>query len=189
VRAMMLLVMVGLLLLWPALRLSQDRWASQSRTMMLLSGRSGPISVLMDWLGLALIAQAVVWSFKITANWTVHQTLWIDAAVLSWSLLAAALVAWGVQWRGNIPRAVAMLLCVGLFWGEPLVYSLMTPRLADSPPWRMRISPLQTIWHLSEPGGLWSVEPWHTQVLAVAVAAVVAWVLVLIMSRQPSQAA
>lgn len=195
VRAMMLLVMVGLLLLWPALRLSQDRRWAPNR---LLTGWDapagvamlpppGPFSVLMDWLGMALIAQAVVWPFKITASWTLSQTLWVNAAVLSWSLLVAALVAWGVQQRRGLLRTATMLLCVALFLGEPLLMSL-APSTASIANWRMHISPLQTIWHLTQPGGAWSFDPWTTQVLAVMAAAFAAWTLVfLLRPRQQTQ--
>jgi hypothetical protein len=197
VRLMMLAVMVGLVVLWPALRLSQDRWVpffmaggraaagggpAGGRTHAARRG-GDPWSVLSDWVGLAAVTQAVIWPFTFTAGWTLTQTLWMDAAVLSWGFLAAAMVAWGVRSSAAWARTTMMAACILFFLGEPAAMSV-TQMIAGPDPalaWTMRISPLATIWHLAEPGGLWSAQPFSEHILIVAIASIIAWILVIAM--------
>jgi len=171
VRWMMLAVMIGLMLLWPMLRLSLDQSGRYPRGM-------GPLAIALDWVGLALIVQAVIWPFIVTARWSLTQALWMNGAVLSWSLLIAALLAWGVGTTRAFGRMMVMFICVAIMLGEPLAMALW-----PQPGLTMRISPIQTIWELSQPGGLWRVHPWDEQVTFVAIAAACAWAVVLIAHR------
>jgi hypothetical protein len=71
-----------------------------------------------------------------------------------------------------------MFVCVLLMFGEPalLAFSSAFHGLGGHGAWRMRITPLQTISGLSSQPVHWRPDPWRSQVVAAALAAVVAWV-------------
>ena len=158
---------IGLMALWPTVRLSLDRG----------DFRYTNTEVLMEWLALTTIFQAVVWPLGITAQWSFLQTLWLDGAVVAWSLLTALFVATGVRSRRTFHRLLATALCLLVLVGEPLIMTLVSigVRPGQSHGWVMRISPIQTIWALSEMPIEWSSGPWRTNVATVAVAAAVGW--------------
>ena len=180
VRWMVLAALSGLMLLWPAFRLSQDYPVAQGYG----STASGPTAmppgrVLLDWLSLNIVFQAVVWPLHVTAGWSVSQTLLLDAAVASWSLVTALLIAWGGRHRIGTQRTWAMVLCLLLVAGEPLVMVLM-----NNATWHMRVSPIETIWVLTGPAGSWSADPWIERVAAVAAAAIWGWGVLAIFNRR-----
>ena len=170
---------IGLMALWPTVRLSLDRGGL----------RYSATEVLMEWLALMTIFQAVVWPLGITAQWSFLQTLWLDGAVVAWSLLTALFVATGVRSRHTLHRLLATAFCLLLLVGEPLVMTLMSlgARPGQGHGWVMCISPIQTVWALSEVPIEWSSGPWRTNVAAVAVAAAVGWAVFVLFSRHKAR--
>lgn len=164
-RWMLMLTTLGFTGVWPIVRLSLDppRAVTPSK------------ALIVEWVALAGILQAVVWPLALTAGWEAAQTFWIDSAILAWSLLNGAIVAVALRSGGAGPRAAAATLCMLVLFAEPLVLALAggTDPAATTPV--MRISPLQTLWTLSEEGRAWAGAPWRVNVLAAAAAAVLAW--------------
>ncbi len=169
-RWMVLLAVVGLMLVWPAIRLSEGGM------------RLTLPAVWVEWLCLILVFQAVVWLLRALSGWRMDQTVWLDAAVAAWSLLTAAVVGLGVRWPRAWPRTVAMVLCALLVLGEPLavaLVSLVWPAAAR-PIWSMHLSPLPTVWALAHPVVDVTLGPWPERVMFAAAGAVTAWVVVVI---------
>lgn len=187
-RWMVFASVTGLMLLWPVIRLSQDlaiggRLSAEVAPIggpaMLRRHPSprlvgGPGLALADWLALIIVFQAVIWPLRLSAGWSITQTIWLDGAIVAWSLLVAAIVAVGSLARRGRYRAMAMLLCVLLMFAEPAALALLR-RAGVYVAWQMHVSPLQAIWGLSTPPVLWEPDPWRFQVVAVAGAALVAW--------------
>lgn len=185
VRWMVFASVVGLMLAWPAVRLAQvrpaDVWAmgepARGRLILLLT--------FLEWLCLVLVFQAVIWPLGLVARWELEQTLWLDTAVLGWSLVIAALTAWGCQsTRGGV-RAVAMAACVLVVVGEPAAVALWTLGASEpmGPAWAMRVSPVQTLWALTHEGALWDGDPWRIRAGTAAAAGVLAWALLPVLVR------
>lgn len=171
-RWMIFSAVVGLMVLWPVLRLSQDGPDHEGAPAGVL-GR-----VLLDWISLNLVMQTVIWPLHMIGGWSFPQTLWLDAALASWSLLTGVFIAAGCRsslaWR----RVLCSVMALGLLVGEPLAMWLVNlGRSADHAlVWTMRVSPLQTLWHMTTRSSLWEPEPWATHVLIVASAAVLGWI-------------
>ena len=172
-RWMVLSAVVGLMLMWPVVRLS-ERTPRGGRASILPG-------VLVEWLCLVLVFQAVVWPLRVISDWRTDQTVWLDLAVVGWSLLTAALVALGLQWRRPVPRTAMMGLCALLVVGEPMVMWLAGV-VGLGAAWSMRVSPLETVWMLSHPIAAVRLAPWPGRVLTAAVAGVLAWVVLAVMS-------
>jgi hypothetical protein len=152
---------VGLMVLWPLLRLSQD-----------IEPHIGVPQTLWDWLCLNLAFQAAIWPLQVNISWSLWQVVWIDAAIAAWSLLTGALIATGIQWRSGIGRMFAMAMCLAMLLGEPLVIWLINlTRPGDPVGWTLRISPLSALGDLTGGGP----QNWTLHVIAVVVAAAALW--------------
>ncbi len=103
---------------------------------------------------------------QITAGWQTMQTMWLNAALLAWSLLAGLFIAVGKRTFSSVHRSVSMLICVGLIFGEPLLQVIATKS------WYMIISPVSTINQLLN-GQITAVATTH--ITTVALAACVGW--------------
>ena len=194
-RWMIFASLIGLMLLWPVIRLSQELavGGGHSAEVAPLGGPamlrrypsqrllSGPGLALADWLALMIVFQAVIWPLRLSAGWSIGQSLWLDAAIAAWSLLVAAIIAVGSLARQGTYRALAMLLCVLLMFAEPTLMVLMR-RAQINVAWQMHISPIQAIWGLSTSPVLWQPDPWRFQIIAVALGAVVAWLGAILIS-------
>ena len=186
---------IGMMVLWPAWRLSQHRTqrpvgagrdhgstSTSNDSIVAQEGyqvpQVGPGVIFRDWLSLNLVFQAVIWPLKISAQWGLGQTLWLDAAIASWSLLTAALVAWGSLATHGGKRTVAMALCLLVILGEPLVMGLMN--LGNSGiTWQLRISPLYALSVLAGKPWSWTAAMWPAQIISVALAAMIGWLIVV----------
>src|SRR5206468_387657 len=138
-----------------------------------LSGARPIVRVLVDWFSLNLVLQAVIWPLRLIADWPLSQTLWIDAALAGWSLLAGLLVAWGCRSNRGGDRTAVMLLCMLIVLGEPAALAVLgaaAPRSGVH--WVMRISPVQTLYHLTAQDPDWMPRPWTWITASVAGAAV-----------------
>ena len=192
---------IGLLVLWPAVRLSQDLLAlDPGREHPGAAERLGPGSeafdvhvlavLLLDWLSLNLVFQVVIWPMRLYATWGFQQTLWIIATVMTWSLVSGLIVAWGcleplmhpgarpARHRRTFRRPLAMLLCLGLLFAEPLFMVLVDALPASSPSggWTMRISPIELLWQLTRHPSKFALAPWPGVIGAMAVAGILGWV-------------
>ncbi|MBL4702649.1 MAG: hypothetical protein JKX85_15490 [Phycisphaeraceae bacterium] len=171
----------GMMVVWPALQLSQLRYiVSQTG-----SNENQPISVpartwvvFVQWLCLALVNQSVLWPLQITANWSMMQSLWINAALLAWSLLIGLFIAVGKRSIESLPRTIAMLICVGLLFGEPVLQAVFGQS------WSMLISPVSTMSQLL----INQVTPAvATHITAVALASCVGWGILGIIQAAPAE--
>ena len=171
----------GMMVVWPALQLSQLRYiVSQTG-----SNENQPISVpartwvvFVQWLCLALVNQSVLWPLQITANWSMMQSLWINAALLAWSLLIGLFIAVGKRSIESLPRTIAMLICVGLLFGEPVLQAVFGQS------WSMLISPVSTMSQLL----INQVSPAvATHITAVALASCVGWGILGIIQAAPAE--
>lgn len=168
-------MMVGMLIIWPALTLSQTRYIVRKHHHEPnpdgLPGMPIPVPmrtwvVFVQWLCLGLVNQSVLWPLQITAGWATYQTMWINAALLSWSLLIGLFIAVGKRSFSSVHRTLAMLICVGLVFGEPLLQAMLNTS------WHMMISPLNTV-HQLLLGHITNSVTSH--ITGVALAACVGW--------------
>lgn len=173
-------MLFGMLVIWPALQLSQTRYVirkshghQEGTPDIEPTDQIVPIPVPMrtwvvfvQWLCLALVNQSVLWPLQITAGWQTVQTMWINAAMLSWSLLAGLFIALGKRTFVSMHRTFALLICVCLMFAEPILQAFIGKS------WYMTISPLSTVHHLL----LGQVDTTVTShITAVALAACVGW--------------
>lgn len=165
VRWMMFAGSLGLMLVWPAFRLSQRVSRDEPG--------HGAVQVLLDWLAMVGVYQAVIWSLHLLAGWPLVRGLWLDAAVLSWSLLTALIVAVSRRWPHGWARLTGMGLCIALVFAEPVALWLFVVGGGD--PWSMRVSPIQAFWELTQPPSESRLQPWDTRTLMVAFVAVTGW--------------
>ena len=173
IRAMLFGSTTGMALLWPAWRLAQDDQPARINPTFAIT----PADVFVEWASMALLFQAVIIPLRMTARWTLHQTIWLDAAFLAWTLLAAGIVAWGARRNNHKRRSLAMLLCALLLFGEPALLAItanLAPTLAA---WNLITSPLQVIWNLSVPPAAYNHQPPTTHILAATTAALFTWTL------------
>ncbi|XAM01446.1 hypothetical protein OT109_08625 [Phycisphaeraceae bacterium D3-23] len=163
VRWMLFAGLLGMMLVWPALRLSQPVHVREP-------GRGGAQAFL-DWLAMVLVFQAVIWSLRLIAGWTIMRGYWLDAAFISWTLLTALVVAWGRTSASGWVRTFAFGVCLGIVLAEPLslvVFGVPGPEA-------MRVSPLQTVWALTHLPANASLSPWDGRIIVVGVSAVLGW--------------
>ncbi len=141
-------VLLGLVVLWPMLRLSQLRPEEQRQS------SRGPAWVLGEWLCLSLVVQAVVWPLMLNAGWGVVQVLWLDLLFVTWGLVAALVIAVGERVATARARILAMVVCVLLVFGEPAALWLLNAMAGGgSVTWPMSLSPVPVIWRITHEFG------------------------------------
>ncbi len=182
VRRMTVACMIGMLAVWPAIRLSQPPETDLDRTMARTNPRLAIVyGVWVDWLCLFAVFQLVLWSLTIGVAWSAAQALWLDAGIAASSLLAAGVVAWGAMGHSPMRRVLATALCLALILAEPAVMWLigeLAPRAALGD--FMKVSPIQTLWALCEPPATWTPWPWGHHVLSTLAGAIVIWTAVVL---------
>ncbi|MBX2851800.1 MAG: hypothetical protein KTR15_08660 [Phycisphaeraceae bacterium] len=165
VRWMMFAGSFGLMLAWPAFRLSQQVRSDEPG--------HGALQVLLDWLAMIGVYQAVIWSLHLLAAWPLIRGVWLDAAVMAWSLLTALIVAAARRWPYGWARTAAMALCIALVFAEPVVLWLVV--ISGGEAWPMRVSPIQAFWELTKPPSRGTIQPWDKRTLMIAFVAVSGW--------------
>lgn len=165
VRWMMFAGSFGLMLVWPAFRLSEQVKSDEP-------GHGG-LAVLLDWFAMVGVYQAVIWSLHLLAGWPLVRGVWLDAAALSWSLLTALIVAAARRWPTGLARMVGMGLCIALVFAEPVLIWLTV--ISGGQAWSMRVSPIQAFWELTQPPSQGTISPWDERTLTIAIVAVMGW--------------
>ncbi len=107
VAVMLLCVMIGLLIGWPLLRLSERPFAQPVR------------QVALDLLVLVALVQVVVWPLRLVTPWPPLRTAAVDATLAGWLLLVGAIVASAAGSARAGPRIAAMGACVLLCVAAP----------------------------------------------------------------------
>ncbi len=171
VRWMVYAAMVGMLLVWPAFRLSQTRRRASSAfpEPMPLIGTLG------DWLSLNLVLQAVVWPLQLIAQWSLTQTLWLIAALAAWSALIGVFIALGRCRRAASARTAAMLACVAVVLGESMLRVLIETTGRSVGDWRL--SPIGPLWELTAKREQFALAELPLTIALTAAAALLGWVL------------
>jgi hypothetical protein len=170
VRWMMFAGSFGLMLVWPAFRLSQQVRSDEPG--------HGALQVLLDWIAMIGVYQAVIWSLHLLAAWPLVRGIWLDAAVMAWSLLTALIVAAARRWPYGWARLAGMGLCIALVFGEPVLMWLAV--LNGGQPWSMRVSPIHTFWELTQPPSRGQISPWDQRTLMIALVAVMGWAALIL---------
>ena len=188
-RWVFLTMMMGMTVLWPALRLSVDgpqiRQTTRRRTVRYRD-------VLVDWISLNLLNQVVLWAFYYHFRKPMELIVVMHLAVAGWSLLSAGIVAWGVRSRDGRARATAMLLCVLLVLGEPVAMVIANVfggyfhllNQGQTLAWSMRVSPLEVIWSLTQPGRATDFTGALPTIASVWAGGVIAWILLVVLRRR-----
>lgn len=165
VRMMQICLGVGLIVAWPLLRLSQRPSAAPVK------------QTLLDLSALLALVQVVVWPLRLVTPWTLSRTAAIDATLVSWLILAGAIVAASAGSRRTGPRMLGMAMCVSLAIGGPAaawIGSMFGSDLLSLAP----LSPLLGVYEISGGSGAPpTAEDW-TRIIAVAIAAGAAWIVV-----------
>ena len=165
VRWMLFAGSFGLMLVWPAFRLSER----------IKPGRVGDAvgPVLLDWLALVGVYQAVIWSLHLIAVWPLVRGLWLDAVIIAWSLVTALIVAVARLWPGAAARSLGMLCCIALVFAEPVAVWAWV--VSGSEGWSMRVSPIQALWELTASPGTDVVSPWDVRAMQVLLVGLAGW--------------
>lgn len=142
-RGMIVTTMAGLVLLWPAIRLSQQPAERPVR------------SVLRDLFVLLVPAQAVIWpnAMRELADWPVDLLLALAGSFVAWSLLVGGLLALADSGRvAGRHRGLWMAAVVLIALGAPLAAVLTGnagPGLPDTPRPGWMLSPLTSVLEIS----------------------------------------
>lgn len=180
---------LGMMGVWPAFRLGQDPIGGLAGYGPGESGHVRPglrvLATWLDWLCLVLVFQVVVWPLMLVGHWSWDQTLLLDAAVASWSLLTAVLVGLGRVLPVSGARFGAMLLCMLLLVGEPAAVSFLGQGFdpVGASGWQMRISPIQALWELTTTIRPYDPWVWWPVILSTATAGVLGWALLWGLAR------
>ncbi|MSR69863.1 MAG: hypothetical protein EXS17_05905 [Phycisphaerales bacterium] len=105
VRVTIVTCLVGGLIAWPLVRLSQ------------VTAVPGVLRPLIDAATLACLLQLVIWPLRLATPWTIERTVLIDLCALSSLVAVAGVVAAGCCWSRSSVRAVAMVLCLVIAGG------------------------------------------------------------------------
>ncbi|MEM1107670.1 MAG: hypothetical protein AAGH99_03165 [Planctomycetota bacterium] len=202
-RVMVFSGLVGMMGVWPALRLSQPTKARGHLRPINITpggqvsggGGGGELSggdwaracgrVAAEWFALNAVFQAVIWPLRLAAQWSLEQAAWLAVAVAGWSLMTGLIIAWGRGSNRAGWRSWAMVVCVGVVVLEPVLWWMglaaggQIGREVGMP--EMRFSPLQAVWGVSaagSPGQAQAAVATHGfQILTVAVSAFVGWLV------------
>lgn len=152
-RLLMVLVLVGLVVLWPMIRLTQrDRIESPGRF------------VLRDLVVLLLPALTLVWPQVILADWPASVVGALTGVLVAWALVAGAVLVFWSRAGGSrvVPGTVVMVFVLGVVAAAPLVLwragvlDLDAPDLGVTRGWMW--TPVTGVWELVRDRA-WSGRP------------------------------
>ena len=141
-RAMVVIVVCGLSVLWPMTRLSQMPPERPLRAM------------LIDLVALLAPVQAVVWPMPLLTTWTLGIAAGLNLMIASWGLLAGVLVAHGSASRSMATRTLLMMGAVFLAGAAPaLALFIGSAGSPSMPGWWEMLSPITATLALTEAPG------------------------------------
>ncbi len=141
--AFLVLLVAGLTVLWPLVRLSQA------------SPRSAVRATIVDLFVLGVLTQAVVAPLKLPTGWRWEVIAGLDVMLLSWTILVGALVLMGSATPPGLGRTCWMISCLLLVGFAPLATLLLHRFGHAAPQWMSLLSPFTAIFELtSAPSGL-----------------------------------
>lgn len=173
VRWMLLSSLMGMMLVWPAARLGQEVHPHEP-------GR-GSLQAFLDWLAMIVVFQAVIWSLRFHAGWSVERTLWLDASFAGWTLVAACIVGWARAVPNGLIRMVGMALCIGITLAQPM-RALLMPRLPETDAGYL-LNPAKLVYDLTLRQNQSPLELLMPQVIVVVGAGIAGWVVIALWSR------
>lgn len=175
-RGMMLMVLVGVSILWPMVRLSQEAPRKINR------------SLAVDLCVMLAPAQAVIWPVPVLTHWPFSVAGGLALAAASWSVLSAGVLSAAFRWSGALPRWGWMIVAIAPSLAGPVLL-VLGGRLGENGVVSC-ISPLTAPWALTHsPSGLAPVmQTWEWAAAAAAGAAgVVVWFLAGAFARRSSR--
>lgn len=175
---MMLAVLLGLLLIWPLYRLSESVGPGRPGVSSKVPDSDGYLQtyVLVDWVSLLIVSQAVFWPLQVVNDWPRYQTQWLNLSLVAWSLMAALFVAWGCGRRSAWSRGVAMALCIALaggagFWAVLMWWMGIHALPVDA----LSYGPLTGIWVMSHSPTWAQQQVWMSQTVLVGSVGLMGW--------------
>lgn len=151
-RSMVLMVMIGVAVLWPMVRLSQQ------------FPRRRNLSLLADLVVLLIPVQAVVWPMPLLTHWPLEVAAGVVVTIGSWAFLSAGVLSLAYGVGESVPRWWWMVGCVAVAIAAPAA-DLWIRGLGGGPTASMVAlwSPLTAVWGLaSAPSGLMPVmQSWE----------------------------
>ncbi len=168
VRWMLMSAVVGMVLVWPVLRLA---WAE---------GRHPAARAISDLVVLVLVFQVVIWPLRMLVDWTTAQAVMINLAIAVWALPIGLWVCLGLR-SGPTGRTVAMAACVVTLAG-PALARLVFPT-ASPFAWTV----WETVWFISDPLNTMAIETVTAPLAGVCGVSCGGWVLALgqMLARSP----
>lgn len=162
VRGMLESMIVGLVLIWPAWRLSQRN-----------STQPG-LQTLSDLLALLVIAQLPLWAMSaFIIDWPTAQALRIDAILLVFTTAAALCIWTGCTLNCGASRFAMTVVCALLLTGGWLAMAA-----TGDPTWT-RLSPMYWLWALADPRTPIDPRSVDVELTTFAAAITVVWLLLL----------
>jgi hypothetical protein len=107
-RMLLLLIAVGLMVLWPMVRLSQ------------VSPRRPVVATLVDLCVLLIPLQAVVWPLTWLGRWSWQVTAGVALTLAAWTCLVGACVVAGTALRAGLGRVIWMLAAIAIVVAAPV---------------------------------------------------------------------
>lgn len=169
-------VLIGIMAVWPLLRLTTVLQMGAPPT----DAQPQPpqaTHVLREWLYLNLLLQTVLWPLKMNADWTFAQTVWLSAVFAGWTLITGLLIAVGLHYGSGHGRLLAMLGCLVLLILEPVWFAISSLTASDLEHHRWRLSPIQLVWRLSQPFAERLPVEQSAQIIAVVIAGIAGWLI------------
>jgi len=147
-RAMVLMILLGALVLWPATRLSQAPPRRPAR------------AALADLFVLLAPAQLVIWPMPLLTGWDASVVGGLALLAASWTFLIGAGVAHGSGSPSMLTRSMVMLLAIGAIVFAPMLsIALLGAGLGPAPRWLTLLSPFTASWSITAAPGHRGVGP------------------------------
>lgn len=165
IRWLLLSALLGLLLIWPAVRLTDS------------TPHQGIWQTIGDLVGLLVIFQVIVlrllleWSdgSVVRNSWSLPRALLIDGVVMTWALVAAMWIDLGRRCV-SVGRSLAMLACVCSAFGGSMLVGVPSP-------WTMVVGPIRSLWQLTGSTDVIDPQPVVNRLAVLAAFVVAIWVI------------